>query len=366
MKRVAFMICLLGFFLTMATIAVRSQAPPGTSVDRVGFPDGYQTNFTHLYTVDRPDSGQIRAIWGNDKAASVKPGESFPYGSVILFESWRSKRDSQNNILLDENGRFIKDTLTTIFVSRKEPGFGVEYQQNRNGEWEHIAYRPDKSVSTTPQNSGACAVCHLQAAPTDYVFRVRNFNRASGAVAKGVMQQFLFLPRIIRVTTGATVSWYNVDEEAHRIRATDGTWESNTMPYGAGFDLTFKHPGIYNYNCTIHPAMRGTVVVETPLLSISNLTSSSRGTSFRAGDTWKLEVTNAAPLTSVFLRILKDGQELGISGPYGATTDSSGRWSMTGTVTAAHVGGWQEQVIIGSNSGSTERSEGTISFTVAN
>lgn len=70
-------------------------------------------------------------------------------------------------------------------------------------------------------------------------------------------------------------------------------------------------------------------------------------------------------LTSVFLRILKDGQELGVSGPYGVTTDAAGQWSMTGAFTAADVGSWQEQVIIGSNAGSTERSEGTISFTVS-
>ena len=362
MKRVFLVVFLAAISLFAVTLAVHSQAPPGTSMDRVGYPDGYQTSFTLLYTVDRPDSGQIRVIYGNDKAASVEPGKTFPYGSVVLFEGWRSKRDSLNNVLLDSNGRFMKDTLTTVFVARKEVGFGTEYQQNRNGEWEYIAYRPDKTVSTTPQNSGSCAVCHLQAAPSDYMFRVPNFTRGSGAVPKGVMQQFLFLPRVIRVIPGATVSWQNDDEEAHRIRASDSTWESTTLVHGAGFDLTFKYPGVYNYTCTIHPAMRGTVVVELPILALSNASSVARGMSFQAGDSWTLQVTNAAPLQSVYLRIVKDGQDLGVSGPYG-TTDSSGLFSMTGRFAAADAANWQEQVVIGSPT-ADERSAGTISFSV--
>jgi len=348
--------------LLAVTLALHSQAPPAPSVDRVGYPEGYEKAFTYLYTVDRPDSGQIRVIYGNDKAAAVKPGEPFEYGSILLFESWRSKRDAANNILLDENGRFIKDGLTTIFVQRKEKGYGVEYQQNRNGEWEYVAYRPDKTYSTTPQNSGSCAVCHLQASFSDYAFRVSNFKRSSGAVPKGVMQQFSFLPRVIRVIPGATVSWQNDDEEAHHIRALDGTWESTTMPHGGGFDLTFKHAGVYSYQCTIHTAMRGTVVVELPVLSILNATAPARGAEFRAGDAWSLQVTNAAPLQPVFLRIVKDGLDLGVSGPYG-TTDSSGRLTLSGTFGVGDAASWQEQVVIGSSS-ADERSAGTISFSV--
>ncbi|PYV09984.1 MAG: hypothetical protein DMG07_21970, partial [Acidobacteria bacterium] len=143
------------------------------------------------------------------------------------------------------------------------------------------------------------------------------------------------------------VSWQNDDEEAHRIRASDSTWESTTLVHGAGFDLTFKYPGVYNYTCTIHPAMRGTVVVELPILALSNASSVARGMSFQAGDSWTLQVTNAAPLQSVYL----------------GTTDSSGLFSMSGSFTAADAANWQEQVVIGSPT-ADERSAGTISFSV--
>jgi hypothetical protein len=66
--------------------------------------------------------------------------------------------------MLDGNGRFMKDPAqaanATIFVSRKERGFGEAYAQNRTGEWEYVGYRPDGTFQTTPPNSLACAACH--------------------------------------------------------------------------------------------------------------------------------------------------------------------------------------------------------------
>lgn len=67
-------------------------------------------------------------------------GQPYPYGSVIVMETYRARADAQNNPLRDGNGRFIRDTLAGIFVMRKERGFGVEYEHNRTGEWEYVAY----------------------------------------------------------------------------------------------------------------------------------------------------------------------------------------------------------------------------------
>lgn len=119
------------------------------------------------------------------------------------------------------------------------------------------------------------------------------------------------------------------------------------MPQGASFDLKFPHRGVYNYQCTIHPAMRGTVVVDLPSFVIENLNASARNPRFFAGDKWKIGVTNATPLAPVFLHIWKEGTDLGISGPYGST-DAGGNWSMNGGFLDADVGSYQELVIVGS------------------
>ena len=129
-----------------------TQSLPAPTVDRVGFPAGYKDTNKLLYVFDNYQNRQIRRVYGNDVAASVTPGEvfNFPYGAIILFESYTVKQDSSGDPVLDENGRFIPVDLTTIFVMRKERGFGADYKELRNGEWEYVAYRPDGSVSTPP------------------------------------------------------------------------------------------------------------------------------------------------------------------------------------------------------------------------
>lgn len=92
-------------------------------MDRVGF----------FLTVDRPDNGQIRVIGGKAAAAATPWWVRYPAGSVLLFESWTSKRDAAGNFLLDERGRLAPDVLGTIFVKRKEQGFGEAYTTTRNG-----------------------------------------------------------------------------------------------------------------------------------------------------------------------------------------------------------------------------------------
>ena len=99
-----------------------AQSLPAPTVDRVGFPAGYKDTFHVLYTFDNYQNRQVRKVYGNDAAASVSPGQvfNFPYGSIVLFESYSVQEDSNGEPLLDDNGRFIPANLTTVFVMRKE------------------------------------------------------------------------------------------------------------------------------------------------------------------------------------------------------------------------------------------------------
>ncbi|HKY54388.1 MAG TPA: cytochrome P460 family protein, partial [Anaerolineales bacterium] len=95
---------------------------PAPSEDRVGFPSGYQEDFKLMYIYDRLDNRQVRVVCGNDVAASVKEGEPFPYGSILVMETWRAKLDADGKIVKDSNGRLIRENLNGIFVMRKEQG----------------------------------------------------------------------------------------------------------------------------------------------------------------------------------------------------------------------------------------------------
>jgi plastocyanin len=208
----------------------------------------------------------VRVIYGNDNAASMQPGEPLPYGSILVMETYRALV-KEGRVILDEKGRFQRmGDPTGVFVMRKEMGFGEAYRQNRTGEWEYVAYRPDGSFLTAggPRDSGACAQCHLQATSAkDWVFRASLYlNEASGALPNSLMQHYLFLPGTIQAQAGVPITWYNDDEVDHRIVLDTGGFDSGNLSQGTSTSYTFDQPGEYDYHCTIHPAMKGKVVVK--------------------------------------------------------------------------------------------------------
>lgn len=250
-----------GLLLTIG----HSQALPAPTVDRVGFPEGYQ-NWRVFYVFDRWDNRQVRVIYGNREAWEVRSDQSFffPYGSIFVMETWRARVDAESNPMLDDNGRFQRDSLTGIFVMRKEPTFGEDYRQLRNGEWEYVAFRPDRSYLNTPSTTGGCAQCHLQAGQErDWVFRGHLFfKQASGAVPDLVTQAYRFFPSDLRVRAGRTITLYNDDEVEHTFTAVNGAFNSGAVRAGSSFSVKLEQRGEIEFRCTIHNNMRGRVVVE--------------------------------------------------------------------------------------------------------
>ncbi len=252
-----------------------TQSLPAPVVDRVGFPFGYRDTFKLFYVFDNYQNRQIRAVYGNSIAASVSPGQTFnfPYGSILLFESYTVQEDATGEPLLDRNGRFIPNVFNTIFVMRKERGFGADYKELRNGEWEYVAYRPDGTFATAPSGTGACAQCHLFGgarfstpigAQWDYVFRPDlYFGKGSGAVPKGVLEHYVFVPSTIHAQPGEVVTIYNSDQLLHQIVADDGSFDTGNMVPGSSFTVRAGAPGtVISYHCIIHPRVRGQVVVD--------------------------------------------------------------------------------------------------------
>lgn len=72
---------------------------------------------------------------------------------------------------------------------------------------------------------------------------------------------FAFAPATLTVSVGTTVTWTNRDEEPHTVAASDGSFHSPGMGTGAIFRHTFTDAGTFDYVCSIHPMMHGTVVV---------------------------------------------------------------------------------------------------------
>lgn len=76
-----------------------------------------------------------------------------------------------------------------------------------------------------------------------------------------IIDGFAFAPATLTVPAGTTVTWTNRDEEPHTVAASDGSFRSPGMGTGATYAHTFSATGSFDYVCSIHPMMRGTVVV---------------------------------------------------------------------------------------------------------
>ena len=66
---------------------------------------------------------------------------------------------------------------------------------------------------------------------------------------------------IQRNNSGTTVTWTNNDAVIHTVTDTKKTFDSEFMHAGGTWEHTFEKPGQYDYLCTLHPWMKGTVSV---------------------------------------------------------------------------------------------------------
>jgi plastocyanin len=73
-----------------------------------------------------------------------------------------------------------------------------------------------------------------------------------------------FEPEDVEVAVGDTVTWRFEGSARHNVTPTgDGRedWEASPTKKDGTFEQTFENAGTYDYVCTLHPGMTGTVTV---------------------------------------------------------------------------------------------------------
>ncbi len=65
------------------------------------------------------------------------------------------------------------------------------------------------------------------------------------------------------VSVGQTVTVTNEDSVGHTWTADGGEFDSGMIAGGESFEFTFDEPGEFEYSCSIHPQMTGTITVES-------------------------------------------------------------------------------------------------------
>jgi plastocyanin len=99
---------------------------------------------------------------------------------------------------------------------------------------------------------GGAATTEEQAAP-----------EASGGTTEVSMKDIKFDPGEVTVNAGDTVTWINDDSVGHDVTA-DGfkSGEPGEMQNGDTFEHTFDEAGTFDYVCSVHPGMEGSVTVK--------------------------------------------------------------------------------------------------------
>ncbi len=107
----------------------------------------------------------------------------------------------------------------------------------------------------------------------------------------------------------------------------------------------------------------GSTVNSAPSLSVLNMSSTANNSEFKAGDSWQLNLSGAPGGSRVYLHLWRDGQDAGVSGPYGTSTDNGGGWSLSGSFGSQDVGSWQVQAVIGTST--SQLTSSRLLFTVS-
>lgn len=78
-----------------------------------------------------------------------------------------------------------------------------------------------------------------------------------------------YTPSKIVITQGNSVTWVNQDVAFHSVTSgyygePTGLFDSGYLDPEGSFTFIFKNIGTYDYFCTLHPWMKGQVIVEFP------------------------------------------------------------------------------------------------------
>jgi plastocyanin len=84
---------------------------------------------------------------------------------------------------------------------------------------------------------------------------------AQASKAKAVtIRDFAFAPATLKVARGSRVVFTNTGSVAHTV--TRKSFNSGEIQPGTSFGVRFNQKGSFAYHCTIHPFMKGKIVVE--------------------------------------------------------------------------------------------------------
>lgn len=77
-----------------------------------------------------------------------------------------------------------------------------------------------------------------------------------------VIEAMAYAPAVLTMKPGDTVVWVNRDFFPHTATAQEGDFDSGILAVGASWRHVAERRGRLEYVCTLHPTMKGVLIVE--------------------------------------------------------------------------------------------------------
>ena len=89
-------------------------------------------------------------------------------------------------------------------------------------------------------------------------------SQASGApqTYHVTIEAMRFTPQVLTVRRGDRVVWINKDPFPHTTTADRKRFDSRSIEPNASWTYVARKPGDYDYGCSLHPTMKGTLAVQ--------------------------------------------------------------------------------------------------------
>lgn len=147
---------------------------------RISFPANYKTDFHNYLSLDRvQNDDQIIRLFANDAAIeAARKGEDLPYGSVLVGEVYKAKKDEDGNVIESSLGRRIRGEFAAVAVMEKGKGWGEKFPETlRNGDWDFAIFSPQGKRLDKDLN--ACRSCHAPLKNSQHLFSLEHLANAT-------------------------------------------------------------------------------------------------------------------------------------------------------------------------------------------
>jgi len=163
-----------------AAAGAKSEYLPNLVKTGVAFPENYKTAFIKYYTINFPDTRQVRYYYANDVALkAAMAGKSLPDGSMLFAEIYSTRLDAEMKPVTGADGFFAADQLVAYTAMARDAGWGKDFPDMlRNEDWNYAVFTTEKKPRPGI-NQAECLACHKPLDKASYTFTLKQLTEVA-------------------------------------------------------------------------------------------------------------------------------------------------------------------------------------------